>query len=82
MAILEKWEYKYISEKEIDFEFEGSLTEIFKIDKFLSAFEKKLNEMGSEGWEFMPPQYEGGVFGSYKNFPSSRHYFFRRRVSP
>ena len=71
MAILEKWEYKFVSRSEF---FPDLLfREVFQAPKELvKQTESRLNNYGAEGWEWIPFDAE----------QSGQWVVFRRRVSP
>jgi len=80
MAIIEKWEYKFVSLKERNLQLEGSFLDKLKIDATVRAQEKFLNEMGSDGWEWIPPQLLPN--NKMGNYAEAGYSFFRRRLAP
>lgn len=81
MEIFEKWEYKFVHPSEIQVDIEEIKKNYQeKTERSVRISEKYLNQMGSEGWEWIHPQLgpDNKLIG-----PAQAGYaVFRRRVAP
>lgn len=72
MPVIEKWEYKFVQRTSLIKE-KPNLRDWLKIEGVVREFEKAINALGEEGWEWVPEVISKELGDSWT--------LFRRRVS-